>query len=187
MARASEWLLLFLANALWQTTLVVAAGAAADRLLRRFTARYRHRLWVAAVTFAIALPASVPLRLALNKPPSRLTDSAAMPQSGEDRLTFATGDLAGGGHSTAAGDGRNRFGLPLRVAGRTTFGIVAAYMLLLFWRLTALIVGWRLTQRILRKAREPELSAAAGNLLERCRYVLHVKKAGSSRRRLRFR
>jgi len=176
MAKASEWLLLFLANALWQSSLVVAAGVAADRLLRRFAARYRHRLWVAALTFAIALPASVPLRLALNKPPSRLTNSAAMSQSGEDRLTFASGDFAGGGHSAAARDGRDHFDLPLRVARRTTFAIVAVYMLLLFWRLTALLAGWRLTQRILRKACEPELSAAAGNLLERCRCVLHVKK-----------
>src|ERR1051326_5082997 len=63
MARVSDGLLLFLANAAWQVAFVGLLAAAIDRLLRTATARYRHLLWVAALIMAVALPAATNRRV----------------------------------------------------------------------------------------------------------------------------
>ena len=56
MRTSSQLLLTFLLNACWQITLITAVAALCAWLLRGTTARYRHLLWVAALTFSFGLP-----------------------------------------------------------------------------------------------------------------------------------
>jgi beta-lactamase regulating signal transducer with metallopeptidase domain len=53
---AAEYFLSFLLNASWQVALVAVVASLADLLLRRTMARYRHRVWVAALVLSLALP-----------------------------------------------------------------------------------------------------------------------------------
>src|SRR5437762_14048828 len=46
----------YLANAIWEVTLVAVAAELADRLLRRAPSRYRHVLWVIALGIAVLIP-----------------------------------------------------------------------------------------------------------------------------------
>src|SRR5262245_43284244 len=48
----SRLVLTFLLNAAWQLALMAAVAALGDRLLRGTSARYRHRLWVAALALS---------------------------------------------------------------------------------------------------------------------------------------
>jgi beta-lactamase regulating signal transducer with metallopeptidase domain len=52
----SQWILTFLSNALWQPLVITSAALACDRLMRKFPARQRHNLWVAALTLCVLLP-----------------------------------------------------------------------------------------------------------------------------------
>ncbi len=58
MERASQIVVTFLANALWQITLLVLAMSWCERLARRrpLSAKSRHLLWVAALILSVALP-----------------------------------------------------------------------------------------------------------------------------------
>ena len=59
---AAEYFLSFLLNASWQVALVAVVASFADLLLRRTLARYRHRVWVAALVLSLALPLLTSLR-----------------------------------------------------------------------------------------------------------------------------
>ena len=59
---AAEYFLSFLLNASWQVALVAVVASFADLLLRRTMARYRHRVWVAALVLSLALPLLTSLR-----------------------------------------------------------------------------------------------------------------------------
>ncbi|HEU0177593.1 MAG TPA: M56 family metallopeptidase [Blastocatellia bacterium] len=56
MRTSSQLLLTFLLNACWQIALITAVAALCAWLLRGTTARYRHLLWVTALTFSFGLP-----------------------------------------------------------------------------------------------------------------------------------
>src|SRR5215469_6529094 len=53
----SRWVLTFIFNSIWQVGLVLGAAALADVALRRAPARFRHALWVVALSAAVVLPA----------------------------------------------------------------------------------------------------------------------------------
>src|SRR5689334_25158930 len=59
---AAEYFLSFLLNASWQIALVAVVASFADLLLRKTMARYRHRVWVAALMLSLALPLLTSLR-----------------------------------------------------------------------------------------------------------------------------
>src|SRR5438045_3325840 len=56
METSSQLLLTLLLNACWQIALLTAVSALCARLLRATAARYRHRLWVAALAISFCLP-----------------------------------------------------------------------------------------------------------------------------------
>jgi TonB family protein len=71
---AAEYFLSFLLNASWQMALVAVVASFADLLLRKTMARYRHRVWVAALMLSLALPLLTSLRPLLKS--TTLTSSA---------------------------------------------------------------------------------------------------------------
>jgi TonB family protein len=73
----SRWVLTFIFNSIWQVALVVGAAALADVALLRAPARYRHALWVVALSAAVGLPA-VSLRT-LETPSRTVSTTAEIP------------------------------------------------------------------------------------------------------------
>lgn len=56
MLRASEFVLNFILNSLWQSAAIFAIAAIGAWLLRNAAARYRHTLWIAALTVCLVAP-----------------------------------------------------------------------------------------------------------------------------------
>ena len=63
MIPSSQLLITFVLNACWQIILVAGLAAFSDWMLRNSPARYRHRVWVAALLVALSLPVVTSLRL----------------------------------------------------------------------------------------------------------------------------
>src|ERR1700674_813796 len=66
-----RFVLTFVINSLWQTTLVVLIAACSARLMRNTEARYQHIVWVAALVLGLVLPLMSPARTGGYKPASR--------------------------------------------------------------------------------------------------------------------
>lgn len=58
MTKISDLVLTFVANALWQVTLIAGVAACGAWLLRHAPAKYRHAVWVAALLLSFVLPFS---------------------------------------------------------------------------------------------------------------------------------
>src|SRR4051794_4842748 len=56
MLRTSEFILNFVVNSCWQIAAIVAVAAVLSRLLKNGPARYRHALWVFALTVSLLVP-----------------------------------------------------------------------------------------------------------------------------------
>src|ERR1041384_939024 len=61
MLTASEFVMTFLLNAIWQAALIVLATVVATRLLRRVSASVQYRLWVAAICLSLIVPLATSL------------------------------------------------------------------------------------------------------------------------------
>src|ERR1044072_5087957 len=57
MLRTSEFILNFILNSCWQIAVIFAITALAAWLLRNGPARYRHALWIVALTAGVVVPA----------------------------------------------------------------------------------------------------------------------------------
>src|SRR5690349_6541108 len=62
MRTSSELLLTFLLNAVWQIALIAALASFGAWLLRDAAMRYRHRLWVAALSLSLLVPVVTAVR-----------------------------------------------------------------------------------------------------------------------------
>jgi TonB family protein len=94
---AAEYFLSFLLNASWQVALVAVVASFADLLLRRTMARYRHRVWVAALMLSLALPLLTSLRPFLKNtavtpaaPPIEAVAPAVIAEIPDANITAAT-------------------------------------------------------------------------------------------------
>ena len=68
MQTIERFVLTFVVNSLWQTTLVVVIAACCARLMRHTEARYRHIVWVASLVLGLILPLMSPGRISRHKP-----------------------------------------------------------------------------------------------------------------------
>jgi len=71
MQTMDRFVLTFVINSLWQTTLVVLIAACCARLMRNAEACYQHIVWVAALVLGLVLPLMSPARTGGYKPASR--------------------------------------------------------------------------------------------------------------------
>src|SRR5690349_14079156 len=62
MRTSSELLLTFLLNAVWQIALIAALASFGAWLLRDAAMGYQHRLWVAALSLSLLVPAATAVR-----------------------------------------------------------------------------------------------------------------------------
>jgi hypothetical protein len=131
METISRSLLTFLLNSLWQIPLAAAVAALICRFMRRGPASHRHAVWVAALAAAVLLP----LASVRTGPPVSTPQYAA--------------SLADGGSGNAAVNRTAQAAPaqpPARVSGTISFAattatfLMAAYFLIVLFRLTRL--GW---------------------------------------------
>jgi len=153
----------FLINASWQIALVALAAAACARLMRGGRAIDEHRLWVAALIVAVALPVVSTIGL----PGSPVSRFPGVRSGGRDQVTGQPGNRATPSNFSLP---RTRiYGPPPNIA----LWIASAYALFLTMRALVLFRGWRRTAALRASATNetaPSVRAAAA----RCRDALAI-------------
>ncbi|HBY61556.1 MAG TPA: hypothetical protein DEH78_17175, partial [Solibacterales bacterium] len=136
METGSRLVVTFLMNALWQAALLAAMAWAADRILRRGPASYRHAVWAAAMIGSVLLP----LMSVVPRPPGPAAYVAPPPD-----LSVAA-PPAGPMAAPAAPVSPGRRSIPL---APTAAGVIAAgYAMLLLYGWLRLGASLAATQRM---------------------------------------
>jgi beta-lactamase regulating signal transducer with metallopeptidase domain/uncharacterized membrane protein YkoI/biotin carboxyl carrier protein len=167
MERISQLILTFLLNAGWQIALLTAVAALCAWLLRDTAARYRHWLWVTALTLAYGLPMLAGLNLSgrawfSGQPQPAITVQRAIVETPPIPL-----DATGFQPKTAS---------LIPVSRILALAIVALYVVFLCYRSSKLFRAWRQTRALARGALAVELPEHVRQISEQCQNVLGVKR-----------
>lgn len=170
MTKSSYLVLTFLANAVWQVTLVAGVAGCGAWLLRRAPARYRHGLWVAALLVGLALP---------------LSSLQSFSRDARERLGHAeyprvtVGESGAGRPSPARrpDSGATVVGPSLSLAGPPALTLVGFYVLFLLYRSSRLWQAWRRTEAIRRASYAATLPAPLETVIKRYRDKLGVGRS----------
>lgn len=161
MTRSSYLVLTFLANAVWQVTLVAGVAGCGAWLLRRAPARYRHGLWVAALLIGLALP---------------LSSLRGFRHDARERLGHVEYPHVAAGESVAGRPSPARqpdvgattlAGRSISLAGPTAFAVVGLYALFFLYRSFRLWQAWRRTEVIRRASYPATLPASLETVIKR--------------------
>ena len=150
----------YLANSVWQTALVSAAGYMVSRLVKRLGPQFEHTVWVATLMIAVVTPALPFLR--------GLTASliaAQAPGQPASMILIASQNVLP--------DARPAFVLPRAVLW-SLLALYAAAILYFAGRLVFSLVG---ASALLRKAGPPSLSPEQDEIWHRCKRSLFLDQA----------
>ena len=158
MTKSSQLLLTFLLNAVWQIALITAFASLGGWLLRDFSARYRHWLYVSALCLAFLVPAFTASQTLLD----------TIPQS-TSTPTFATESIPRI-VNTAPALSTPDISLPrtFQLNQVLGFGLIAVYFVFLSYRVFKLIQAWLTTRAIRRHAVELEADDRLTSVIQRC-------------------
>jgi beta-lactamase regulating signal transducer with metallopeptidase domain/uncharacterized membrane protein YkoI len=162
-----EFGMTFLLNAIWQSALVVMATIIAARILRRVSAVYQYRLWVAAIVLSLVLPVATSLlssRLALFN--THVTPTVSREVAIRERSSPLTTEPPLPENGATA----SRF--PLTVPFWLAIAISVAYILLIAYRSTVLLRAWLRSRAIVSGARHAELPKNIVEIIEQCSKML---------------
>lgn len=168
MKTISELLLTFLLNAFWQITLIAAAVALGDWLLRRALVRYRHFLWVAALSLSLVLPLVTSLRSGRSSAPP------ALPQQQIAIESIPITDVPKLGERALVNSAKGFFQINDRLAA----GLIALYLMFLFYRGVKLFRAWSRTQAARRGASPLEPADRIQAIVANCQIAIGVDKVG---------
>src|SRR5712692_11240144 len=168
MRTTSELLLTFLLNAFWQIALVAAAAALGDWLLRRTVARYRHFLWVAALSLSLVLPLVTSVRSGRSSAPP------AFPQQQIAIESIPITDVPKLGERAVINSTKGFFQINDRVAA----GLLALYLMFLCYRGVKLFRAWSRTQAARRGASPLEPADRIQAIVANCQKAIGVTRAG---------
>src|SRR5262245_56770235 len=165
MTRASQLLLTCLANAAWQVALIAAVARVSSWLLRSTAARYRHLLWVVALSIAIDLPIATSIDFShgyemaahVKNEPMIVQNPAGPSDAKSSRVSMA--DFG-------------RFSMGNTVA----MGLIALYLLLVLYRGIMVLRAWRCARAIARDSSPAELNAEIVTVIDECRRTLGVER-----------
>ena len=162
--RTSELLLTFLLNAWWQIALLAAVALLGDWFLKRTVVRYRHFLWVAALLLAISLPALTSLWT--------LRGSAAVDPLPQKILLqpLPTIDITQSDIQPIVSHNPSI----LHVNAMVAYGLLAVYVLFLFYRSVKLFRAWARTRTERRDARSIELAGEIQTIVANCERAFGV-------------
>lgn len=167
----------FLLNALWQITLVAGVAAFCARLMRNVSsARYHHRLWVAALALSVMLP--LWSLLGIGRSNSILT----LPW-----LSATAGDIAASAGSATSQAASTKDGAvwpatflrngqrPVSFALPVASALAGCYLLFLLYRAARLWRAWSRTNFIRNRARAQVATPQMEAIAARCRAALQLK------------
>src|SRR4030095_1746920 len=166
--KASELLLTFLLNAIWQIPLIASAAAVGAWLLNQSSAKYRHWVWVAALLLSLLVPSIATSRLGLNNEAASVAREN-IPIGQWTAVNFSPEPFTAA--RTTAGQSSDAFRLNTLVAQ----AIIAAYVAFLVFGLFRLIRAWRVTRRLTHSARQAEASEVLDAVLAKCQYLIGRK------------
>jgi TonB family protein len=173
-------LLTFVLNASWQVTLLVGFAAMADWLLRGTAAGYRHYLWVLTLFACLIIPALSCLPAQeLKALPGKTTATLEPTPIVTSRIITPGVEDASPNTLPAAAVEQTGLSWPLSVHVRPwiAFTIVGLYLLIVLWRLMALLRAWHRTKLIVAGAFECAFPERVQDLVARCQAEAAVKSA----------
>jgi beta-lactamase regulating signal transducer with metallopeptidase domain/uncharacterized membrane protein YkoI len=166
--KASELLLTFLLNALWQIPLIASAAAAGAWLLNQSSVKYRHWVWVAALLLSLLVPSFATSRLGLNNEPASVAREN-IPIGQWTAIDVSQEPFTAARTTVAQSSGAFRLNTLVAQA------IIAVYVAFLVFGLFRLIRAWRGTRRITDSARQAEASEVLDAVLAKCQHLIGRK------------
>jgi HEAT repeat protein/beta-lactamase regulating signal transducer with metallopeptidase domain len=170
MLRTSEFILNFVVNSGWQIAAIVVVTLLASGLLRNGPARYRHVLWIVALSFSLMMPLLTATRIVPtwnSTEPSAVAPGQVINSASPEDLTV---DHIGTRRTTT-----------VTTTPRITIFLALAYSLFILLRAIRLIRFWRRKERLrltaTRTGFAPEISDAA----EQCRERLSINSVTVAR------
>ena len=171
MTTASQLLLTFLVNACWQIALIALAALLCARLLRRTTARYKHMIWVAALTLCIGLPLLTASRLLSPRLAHRpQTEQRALQQTTVSSLPLT---------QSSAPDSpvQTEDNWLIRINANSAGLLAAAYLLFLLYRSASLLKAWMKAMSTARGAYPFDLAGDIQAIIDACQTAIGVTNA----------
>jgi HEAT repeat protein/beta-lactamase regulating signal transducer with metallopeptidase domain len=167
MASVSEFVLNYVVNATWQIAAIATVGALGSVLLRNGPARYRHVLWIAALTLCVAVPLltaiqSIPVNQYLSHASPNDLRMPLAPVNTEPDLSVA--------HLT------KRRTQVVNATPQMALWLTLGYALFLAWRGIRLVRFWRSKEKLRRLANLEALTAEAERVARRCRAIFGIRK-----------
>jgi TonB family protein len=156
----------FLLNAIWQIAAIALAAGCGNYLLRPLT-RFRHVMWVVALTMSLLLPlvsAVVSLRSE--------SRSAVTQQSTIEPVTTVPANIVWSDLPPAAA----RASSALHVSQRIAFGLFAAFLILAGYRSARLLRAWIKTRAIRRAALPFAPAENLRSIVQQCQKVFGVTR-----------
>lgn len=157
---ASQLLLTFLLNSLWQIALMAGLAAFGSWLLRNFVARYRHWVWVSALCLAFAVPVVTSLRT-LGDAVSPW-DTPTVPPVTYERVPFSGAPIPDVSAPTPVRPDTFQLNQNLVLA------LLVLYYGFLVYRLFKLVQAWQTTRTIRRGAIELEPDDRVAEVIRNC-------------------
>jgi HEAT repeat protein/beta-lactamase regulating signal transducer with metallopeptidase domain len=164
MLRTSEFILNFVVNSCWQIAAIAAVTFLASWLLRNGPARYRHVLWIVALSFSLMMPLLTATRIVptwnSTEPsavaPGQLNDSSPQEDSNVDHI---------GSRRTTT----------VTTTPRIILFLTLAYALFILLRAIRLARFWQRKEGLRKTATGAPLGAEVEAAAERCRGLLGIQ------------
>ena len=163
----SEFVLNYIVNATWQIAAIAGVTALGSLLLRNGPARYRHALWLAALTLCVVVPfltlsstRTTPATQSLQYEPLSDSQIPLGRLNPEPDITHLT----------------KRRTQVVSTTPQLALWLTLAYALFIAWRGTRLVRFWRRKEGLRRSAELAELSPEAEAVARRCRAILGIKR-----------
>ncbi len=178
MKTVMQLLLTFVLNALWQGTLIVAFAAAGDWLLRGVAPRFRHYLWVVTLLACLIIPALSCLPPVRSTTPTRVAGTTLGPiPVVTSRITTPGIEDVSGRAATSEVSVRTPFPVSraVFVPASMALTLIGFYLLMVLWRLVALLRAWRRTNHIVAGSFACDLPVWVQNRISQCQSELGIK------------
>ena len=172
MRTISQLLLTLLLNACWQIALIAGAVALCDWLLRGTAIRYRHLLWVCALTLSLGLPLLSTLDTFSNSFGQFQPVGLSQPQAIQ-RLILPAGLPEVDSLPPLLPDTR----APFRIDRNLALALLAFYVLFLLYRGFKLFQAWKRTKGLIAGARPVEIHEGLEPIVEKCQRAIGVTQA----------
>ncbi len=182
MIKISEFVLNFVANASWQTALILVAAGLGAHLLRHAPARYRHVVWIAALGISLVAPALSTIQFL----PNALNVAATKAQSPETPLNRNDQTKSFVNETDQPGIDRllTRRRQTFNVAPAWLFILSGAYLLIILLQVVRLTRMWRRQKMLRQEASSSTSIRSVEAIAQRCRHALSLANVSVASSRL---